>query len=130
MIALQEAESFPAAQNSRDCLWALGVVCFLRFSSFCCGSNFPQQRSKRQPRDAARDTSLQRVHCHRRIRRLGNSTPLYLSTGRRRLFLKGEVRDLYEADAMGAGGERQVLGDGQPECKRESERGAMISREE
>ena len=46
-------------------------------------------------------------------------------------FLKGEACDLHGADAMGAGVADPITsgaGDGRPECKCESERGAMISR--
>ena len=88
---LQEAESFPAAHNLRDCLWALGVssrfgvhgLFFAVFTLTTVGrtslSNVPNGNLAGC---RGRHKSLQRVHCHRRIRSLGNSTPLFLSTGR------------------------------------------------
>ena len=75
VTALQEAESFPAVQNSGDCLWALGVSSgfgvpglFSAVFIFLLWIELPLAKFKTAAsRDTARGTSLQRVHCHRRI---------------------------------------------------------------
>ena len=134
--APQEAESFPAIQIWGLFLGFLGcsswsrVFCWvLLFPLFSAGCLSPQQRTKRagcrervEPAACAlpqADQKTGKLHSTQHVDRSGVT------------FLKGEACDLHGADAMGAEVSDPITsgaGDGRPECKCESERGAMISR--
>ena len=149
VTALQEAESFPAVQNSRDCLWDLGVssrfgvpglfsavfplttVCRTSLSivpNGCLAGCRGRQEAAACALPQA-DQKTGKLHSTQLVDRSGMT-----------FFERGGVRS---ARSRRDGSrewqtqfhrlltfERQVLGDGRPECECENERGAMISREE
>ena len=149
MTALQEAESFPAVQNSRDCLWALGVSSRFGVPGFVFCS-FPLSAVGRTSLGNVPNGCLAR--CRERHEPAACALPqadqktgklhstLLVDRSEATFFERGGARSVRSRRDGSRGWltqsnrlltfERQVLGDGQPECNRENEQKAMISREE